>query len=73
MNDIEQIPVSSSNVTAIGYREDTQTLRIWFTVGTIYDYFNVPLMEFEGLRNAPSIGSYIARSIKGIYPYQKVG
>jgi hypothetical protein len=30
-------------------------------------------MEFEGLQNAPSVGSYLSRSIKGSYAYQKVG
>lgn len=73
MSEIEKIPVSSSNVESIGYDESIQTLRIWFLNGTIYDYFNVPLIEFEGLKNSPSIGSYLARSIKGNYPYEKVG
>lgn len=73
MSEIDQIPVSSSNVQAIGYDESTQTLRVWFLNNSIYDYSNVPPMEFEALKNAPSIGSYLARNIKGVYSYSKVG
>ncbi|MBU2492388.1 MAG: KTSC domain-containing protein [Bacteroidetes bacterium] len=71
--DIEKEYVSSSNVEAIGYDENTQTLRVWFLNGTVYDYNGVGTMEFEGLRNAPSIGSYLHNNIKGQYPYEKVG
>lgn len=72
MDTIQQIFVSSSNVQALGYDENTQTLRVWFLNGSVYDYGNVSLGEFEGLKNAPSIGSYFARMIKGSYPYSKV-
>lgn len=71
--EIEKIHVSSSNIEAIGYHKDSQTLRVWFLNGSIYDYSGVGLIEFEALRNAPSIGSYLARNIKGAYPYEKVG
>lgn len=70
---IEKVYVSSSNVEAVGYDENSQTLRIWFLNGSIYDYSGVSVMEFEALRDAPSVGSYLARNIKGSYPYEKVG
>lgn len=73
MEEIEKITVTSSNVEAIGYHSEGQRLRIWYLNGTIYDYLNVPVMEFESLRYAPSIGAYLARNIKGSYTYQKVG
>lgn len=73
MAEIEKIFVSSSNVEAIGYDSSSQLLRIWYLNGSVYDYLNVPQMEFEGLQNAPSVGSYLSRSIKGSYNYQKVG
>ena len=65
--------VSSSNVEAIGYDENSQTLRVWFLNGSMYDYSGVGQMEFDALLEAPSIGSYLARNIKGSYPYEKVG
>jgi len=73
MAEIEMIPVVSSNVDSIGYDPDTQTLRVRFNNGSVYDYMNVPAMEFEQLRSAPSVGSYLNRNVKGNYPYQKVG
>ncbi len=73
-NDIEMIPiVGSSNVDSIGYNEETQTLFVRFLDGRLYEYRNVPSIEFEQLRNAPSVGSYLARNIKHIYPYSRIG
>ena len=71
--EIEKVHVSSSNVEAVGYDQDSQTLRIWFLNGSVYDYSGVGQMEFDALRDAPSVGSYLARNIKGSYPYDKVG
>lgn len=71
--EIEKEYVVSSNVEAVGYDEDTQTLRVWFINGSVYDYSGVGIMEYEGLKNAPSVGSYLHKNIKGQYAYQKVG
>ncbi len=72
MEDFEMIPVASSNVESIGYDENYRILRIRFLNGNIYDYKNVPFMEFERLKEAHSIGSYLHRNIKFNYPYEKV-
>lgn len=73
MSKIEMIPVVSSNVESIGYDEGTQILRVKFITGGIYEYKNVPSMEFEQLKNCSSVGSYLNRSIARNYPYEKVG
>lgn len=73
MAEIEMIQVVSSNIESIGYDEDTQILRVKFLNGVTYEYKNVPIMEFEQLKNAPSVGSYFNRSIARNYPYEKVG
>ncbi len=73
MAEIVMIAVVSSNVESIGYDEGTQTLRVRFLNGSEYDYKNVPVMEFEQLKNAQSVGSYMNRNIKGSYAYEKVG
>lgn len=73
MAEIRMIPVVSSNVESIGYDSETQTLRVSFLNGSTYEYKNVPDIEFENFKNAPSIGSYLAHNIKGRYPYEKVG
>ena len=57
--------VSSSNVDAVGYDEGSQTVRVWFLDGSVYDYRNVNILEYEALRDAPSVGSYLHRNYKG--------
>jgi len=73
MYEIEMIPVVSSNVESIGYNEEIQILRVKFLNGGIYEYKNVPFAEFDHLKNASSIGSYLNRNIAHYYPYEKVG
>lgn len=65
--------INSSNVEAIGYDEDSQTVRVWFLNGSIYDYSGVNSVEYNALKVAPSVGSYLHRNFKGQYPYEKVG
>jgi len=72
MSEIEMIPVSSSNVESIGYDEATQCLRVKFLNGSLYEYRNVPIMEFEALRCAPSVGSYLNAGIKKSYPCERI-
>jgi len=73
MAEIEMIPVASSNIESIGYDVGTQILRVRFLTGAMYEYKNVPVMEFEQLKSAPSVGSYFNRNIARNYPYEKVG
>lgn len=70
--EIEKEHVSSSNIEAVGYDEETETLRVWFLNGSAYDYSGVGRMEYEALKAAPSVGSYLHQNIKGQYPYSKV-
>jgi hypothetical protein len=68
------IPVSSSNLTAIGYTAETATLRIQFVHGGIYDYQGIPSDLYEALMAAPSKGQYFDQYVKkGGYPFSKVG
>ena len=69
---MEKIHVTSSNVESIGYDEDSSTLQIEFKNGTMYQYFDVPENVFIGLRDADSVGGYLAARIKGVYRYSKV-
>ena len=63
--------VSSSNVTAIGYDANDQTVYVQFLNGSTYAYVGVPEHEFENLRTASSVGSYLNRNYKNVYPYQR--
>jgi hypothetical protein len=69
---MERVPVSSSNIVAIGYDPDSQTLEIEFKGGALYQYFSVPQSEYESLLNASSIGSYFHANIKNRYQFSKV-
>ncbi len=72
MENFTTIQVSSSNISEIGYDAVSYTLRIWFVNNTVYDYHNVPYIEYEALSYAPSVGSYLNRNIKGAYNFSKV-
>lgn len=74
MNDygIEMVQVSSSNVESIGYDEQQQILYVRFLNGSLYIYKGVSVYEFEGLRDAPSVGSYLHRNIRNFYAYERI-
>jgi hypothetical protein len=69
----EMIPVSSSNIESIGYDEQIEQVYVRFLNGSLYVYKGVPLHEFENLRDAPSLGSYLHRNYKNVYPYERIG
>ena len=69
---MDMINVDSSNVAAVGYDEDSSTLQVEFNNGGMYQYFDVPEDVFIGLRDAGSVGGYLANYIKGTYRYSKV-
>lgn len=68
---MRMVPVSSSNLNAVGYDPESQTLRIEFHNGT-YDYFNVPSSIHSGLMSAPSKGQYHHQYIKDRYNYRRL-
>ena len=69
---MEMINVNSSHVEAVGYDEESSTLQVEFKGGMTYQYFDVPENVFFELRDADSVGGYLAAAIKGAYGYSKV-
>jgi len=65
-------PVRSSNIASIGYDEASYTLEVEFRTGSVYQYYNVPKVVYEGLMNAPSHGTYLARYVKDVYRYREI-
>ncbi len=61
----------SSNIARFAYDDTNYVLKVEFKNGGIYDYFDVPQPVFEGMRNAPSKGQYLAQQIKGTYRYAR--
>lgn len=68
---MKMIPVSSSNISSIGY--ENGELYIQFHSGGTYVYTNVPESVYNNLMSAGSHGKYFAANIKNVYPYRKVG
>lgn len=68
----EMQPVSSSNVVAVGYDPEGMVVFVQFLNGTTYAYKGVPEQEFENLRTAASVGSYLNRYFKNVYPYERI-
>jgi hypothetical protein len=64
--------VSSSNIDSIGYDEQNQEVYVRFLNGNIYVYKGVPKHEYQNLLEAPSHGSYLNRSFKNVYPYERI-
>jgi len=69
---MQMIPVSSSNLCAVGYDGAKQTLVIRFHHGGTYSYFGVPQNVFDGLLSSGSKGSYHANYIKNTFPVQRI-
>ena len=78
---MDLISVKSSNISQVGYDENYKLtinsrplaiLRVVFTSGFVYDYYNVPKDVYEALINAESIGKYFHANIKNDYEFEKV-
>lgn len=68
-----RVPVSSSNLRAVGYDDETRTLEVEFLNGGLYQYSGVPASKHQGLMAASSKGSYFDVHIKKAgYPYKKL-
>jgi hypothetical protein len=69
---MERTPVTSTNIHAIGYNPDSQTLEIEFNSGAVYDYSDVPQSEYDGFIGADSKGKYFHANIKNRYSFMKL-
>ncbi|MFD2098570.1 KTSC domain-containing protein [Flagellimonas iocasae] len=72
MSEPEMTPVVSSNVESIGYDEQSQQVYVRFLNGGVYIYKGVPEQEYQNLLLAPSVGSYLHRNFKNVYPYERI-
>jgi hypothetical protein len=67
------IPVSSSDIKAIGYNTNTQTLQVEFLNRSLYEYYAVPSYVYDSFMTAISKGSYFNSHIKKAqYRYRKL-
>lgn len=68
----EMQKVSSSNVAELGYDSEHQVAYVRFLSGSLYKYKDVSQNEFDALLSAPSIGAYLNRNFKNVYPYERI-
>ena len=69
---MDRVPVTSSNVTEVGYDASTMTLEVAFKNGTVYQYFDVPESVYQELLRAGSIGTFLNEQIKNSYRCAKL-
>jgi hypothetical protein len=69
---MDMIYVESTNIKAIGYDPETAILTIEFISGNVYEYYEVPQYEFDGLLSAESKGKYAHKNIYKNYKQQKI-
>lgn len=69
---MELTPVTSSNVAAVGYDDETKTLQVQFKGGETYNYFGVPQELYDNLLNAESVGGFLNTYIKPHFRMEKV-
>jgi hypothetical protein len=70
---MERESVNSSNISTIGYDGETAVLEIAFKKGGVYEYYDVPQFEYDGLSSAESKGSYAHANIYKNYRQNKIG
>jgi hypothetical protein len=64
--------VESTTLAKVGYGDVLQLLRLEFRSRAIYQYFGVPAAVHQDLLQAPSMGRYFNRVIRGRFPYARV-
>jgi hypothetical protein len=67
------VSFDSSCVSTGAFTRDSGVLHLQFRNGLTYEYSGVPEAVFEALLAAPSKGSFVARFIRGQYPYRRIG
>ena len=67
---MEMIPVSSSDLSSVGY--ENGILYISFVSGGLYAYYHVPESVFNGLLSASSKGKFFHQFIKNNYSYRRL-
>lgn len=68
----QTIHPASSHVSEATWDELSNTLTVTFVSGDVYTYQDVTEDEFEHMKTAHSVGSFVA-SLRARHSYQRVG
>lgn len=77
-NNVEYVPVSSSNIFSIGYDEENSNLYVRFKEqetggpGLRYVYYHVSPTVHAELMAADSKGKYLNARVKNVYSYDRL-
>jgi hypothetical protein len=66
------IRVESTDLSAVDFCDWSGTLTIKFHSGGVYEFYDVPRSEYEGLLNASSHGRYFHACIKNRYHCRRI-
>ena len=70
---MERTPVSSTQLSSVGYDAATSTLEVEFRKGGVYQYVGVSAEIYQQLMNAASIGTFFNTVIReGGFAYLRV-
>lgn len=70
--EVDRIPVSSTNLRSVGYDARGLLLEVEFLDGAVYQYFSVPLAVYQELMAAGSKGSFLAKHVRNQYQYRRI-
>jgi KTSC domain len=62
----------SSVIKTFNYNDSSNTLRIVYVSGAVYEYLGVPVSEYEAMKAAKSKGKHLNLKIKPGYAYRKI-
>lgn len=73
VNQIETfVPKTSSTIGKMEYDKYTYVLKVTFTSGGIYAYYDIPIMIWNSIKSTTSVGSYFAKFVKGRFRTTKL-
>lgn len=64
-------PVNSSNISSVGYDEETGEMRVTFAKGGTYVYAGVDQATYQNMLDSDSPGSFLHRNIRDRYLSRK--
>jgi hypothetical protein len=68
----EQHPVKSDAFSHIGYSTINKVLDLKFESGSVYRYYNIPILVWDELYYSTSMGKFFNDNIRGQYPFDKL-
>jgi len=69
---MHRIPVTSVDITQIGYQQNSETLEIQFSRGEVCQYYNVPSGIYDELMKSPAKEEYYYTKIGERFPCTRI-